>query len=147
MANPNSEAALGYGAKILMGDGATPVEAFAEIAELGDFEDSDTIGQIEVTNHQSPGKRKEYIGDLIDGDEISFEANYIPNHPTQNRATGLRGKLGEVVNFRIEGPGEPEGVQFPALVTKVGRSYPVAGVMKFSVSIKKTGALTYYPIP
>lgn len=145
MANPNSEAALGYGTKILMGDGATP-EAFAEIGEPGDFEDSDTIAQIEVTNHQSPGGRKEYIADLIDGDEISVECNYIPNHPTHNRATGLRGKLGQVVNFRIEAPGETEGVQFPALVTKIGRTFPVGGVMKFPVSLKKTGAPTYYPI-
>lgn len=145
MANPNSEARLGYGAKIFMGDGASP-EVFAEIGEVGDFEVGETVGTVEVTNHQSPGARKEFISDLIDGDEVSFPVNYIPSHATHARATGLRGKLRERVNFRFEGPGETEGMEVNCLVIGVTRSFPVAGVMQMTVTLKQTGAPTYYAI-
>lgn len=145
MANPNSEARLGYGTKLLMGDGASP-EVFAEVGEVGDFEDSDSIELVEVTNHQSPGSKREYIASMKDGAEISFPVNYIPTHATHSRATGLRGKLGEIVSFRIEAPGETEGYQFFGLVMMVGRSFPVQGVMTMNITLKKTGAESFYTI-
>lgn len=145
MADPNSEAQLGYGTKLKMGDGEEP-QVFTEIGEVGDFEDGDTIELIEVTNHQSPGKRKEYIASLKDGAEISFPVNYIPTHATHNRATGLRGKIGEVVDFQIVAPGEEETYEFSALVMGVTRSFPVQGVMQMTITLKKTGADSYTPI-
>lgn len=145
MANPNSEATLGYGAKILMGDGASP-EVFAEIGEVGDFDVNETVETVEVTNHQSPGRRKEHIVALEDGDEISFPVNYIPTAATHNRTTGLRAKKGSRVNFRFEGPGETEGMQVACLVVGVGRSFPVAGVMQMNVTLKPTAAASYYTI-
>lgn len=146
MASPNSEARLGYGTRLLMGDGGSP-ETFAEIGEVGDFEDGDSVELVEVTNHQSPNRRREYIAALKDGAEISFPVNYIPTHATHNRATGLRGKIGEVVTFHIEAPGETEGYEFYGLVMGVTRSFPVQGVMQMTVTLKKTGAESYYPIP
>jgi hypothetical protein len=107
MANPNSEAQLGYGTKLRMGDGGSP-QSFVEIGEVGDFEDGDTIELVEVTNHQSPNSRREYIAGLKDGAEISFPVNYLPGHATHNRATGLRGKIGEVLDFQIVAPGETD---------------------------------------
>jgi len=145
MANPNSEAKLGYGTKMLMGDGGSP-ESFAEIGEMGDFEEGDSIELVEVTNHQSPNGRREYIGGLKEGREFSFPVNYIPSHPTHNRATGLRGRIGEVVTFRLEAPGESEGYEFFAVVMGVTRSFPVQGVMQMTVTLKKTGAERFYPI-
>lgn len=150
MANPNSEALLGYGTKLLMGDGGTPSapnsEVFAEIGEVGDFEDGDNVELVEVTNHQSPNRRREYIAALKDGAEISFPVNYIPTHATHNRTTGLRGKIGEVVTFRIEAPGESDGYQFYGLVMGVTRAFPVQGVMTMTVTVKKTGSDSYYSI-
>lgn len=145
MANPNSEARLGYGAKILMGDGASP-EVFAEIGEVGDFEVGETVGTIDVTNHQSPGRRKEFITDLIEGDEISFPVNYIPTHATHDRSTGVRSKLGERVNFRFEGPGETEGMEVECLVIGITRAFPVGAVMSMNITLKQTGAPSYYTV-
>lgn len=145
MANPNSEARLGYGTKLLMGDGGSP-QTFAEIGEVGDFEDGDSVELVEVTNHQSPNSRREYIAALKDGAEISFPVNYIPTHATHNRATGLRGKIGEVVSFRIEAPGETEGYEFYGLVMNVTNSFPVQTVMQMTVTLKKTGAEAFYAI-
>lgn len=146
MANPDSEARLGYGTVLKMGDGGSP-ETFSEIGEIGDFEDGDTVEQIEVTNHQSPGGRKEYIAALKDGAEISFPCNYIPTNATHNRTTGLRGKIGQVLNFQLVAPGETETYNFSALVLGVTRSFPVQGVMQMTVNLKKTGADSYTPIP
>lgn len=146
MANPNSEAQLGYGTKLRMGDGGSP-QSFVEIGEVGDFEDGDSIELVEVTNHQSPNSRREYIAGLKDGAEISFPVNYLPGHATHNRATGLRGKIGEVLDFQIVAPGETETYNFSALVMGVTRSFPVQGVMQMTVTLKKTGADTYTAIP
>ena len=146
MANPNSEARLGYSTKLKMGDGGSP-ENFTEIGEVGDLEIGDSIEQIEVTNHQSPGGRKEYIAALKDGSEVSIVVNYIPSNATHNRATGLRGKQGEVVNFQLIAPGETEVYNFSALVLGVSRSFPVQGVMQMTVSVKLTGADSYTAIP
>lgn len=146
MASPNSDARLGYGTILKVGDGGSP-ETFAEIGEVGDFELGDTIEQIEVTNHQSPGGRKEYIAALKDGAETTLTCNYIPSHATHNRSTGLRGKIGQVLNFQLIAPGESERYNFSALVMGVTRAFPVQGVMTLSITIKQTGADSYTAIP
>lgn len=135
-------AVLGYGAKVLMGDGATP-EVFAELGEVGDHEIGETVGTIDVTNHQSPGARREYIFDLIDGDEISIPVNYLPTNATHDRSTGVRSKLRTRVNFRFLSPGETEYFQVECLVIGITRAMPVGGVMQMTITLKQSGAVTY----
>lgn len=138
-------ATLGYGTKLKMGDGASP-EVFTELGEVGDFEDSDTVDQIEVTNHQSAGNRREFISGLIDGDEISFPVNYIPANATHDRTTGVLSKLGTTVNWQLEEPGNADGLQFAALVIGATRAFPVADKMTMTVTLKKSGAVTTYTV-
>lgn len=145
-----SDARLGYGTKLLMGDAtAPPNENFAELGEIVEGpDDEDSVELVEVTNHQSPNRRREYIGALIDGGEITITCNYIPDHPTHDRSTGVRAFLGQTRNFRIEEPGNPEGEQWPCVIMNVSRSRPVAGAMQMSVTLKKAGDVTYYnPTP
>lgn len=146
MANPNSEAMLGYGTKIRVGDGGSP-QTFTEIGEVGDFEDGDSIELVEVTNHQSPNGRREYIAALKDGAEMTLTCNYLPGHATHNRATGLQGKIGEVLDFQILAPGETEIYNFSALVMGVTKSFPVQGVQQITFTLKKTGMDSYTPAP
>lgn len=146
MANPNSQARLGYGTVLKMGDGGSP-QTFAEIGEVGDFEEGDSIELVEVTNHQSPNSRREYIAALKEGAEMSIPVNYIPEDPTHDRSTGLRGKIGQVIDFQLIAPGETEMYEFSALVMGVTRSFPVQGVMQMTVTLKKTGADSYTAIP
>lgn len=141
-----TSAALGYGTKLKMGDGATPTENFADIAEIKDLNDSDDIELREATNHQSPGRRREYISGLIDGGEITFTVNFLPNNATHNRITGLKSKLGTTVNFRLEEPGNATGYQFAAVVQNLGNAYPVDEIMEMTVTLKKTGDVTSYTI-
>lgn len=141
-----TSASLGYGVKLKMGDGATPTENFVEIAEIKDLTDGDDIELREATNHQSPGRRREYIAGLIDGGEIPLTCNYLPTNATQNRVTGLQAALGTKKNFRLEEPGNPTGYQFQCIVQDVSKTYPVDDVMEFSVTLKKTGDVTTYTV-
>lgn len=142
-----TDAKLGYGTKLKMSDMATPTPVFSEIGEIKDGpNDEDSVDLVEVTNHQSPGKRREYIGGLIDGGEVTFTVNYIPDNPTHDRSTGLQAKIGQNIDFRLEEPGMLQGFGFAAIVMNCSRSYPVAEAMEMQVTIKKTGDVTPYVI-
>lgn len=140
-----TQAALGYGTKLKLGDGASP-EVFAEIGEITNLTDGDAAELKEVTNHQSTGSRREYIGGLIDGGEVSFTVNYDPDGATHDRTTGLQAFLRQTKNFRLEEPGNTTGYEFAAVIMSVSKSYPVDDKMAMDVTIKKTGALTEYSV-
>lgn len=146
MQNGRSEAMLGYGTKLLLGDGGSP-QAFAEIGEIVDGpDDEDSADLVEVTNHQSPNRRKEYIGDLIDGGEITLTCNYIRTHATHDRATGLLGLIGQKRDFVLIEPGAVTGELWPCVIMSVGRTHPVqGGAMQMSVTLKKAGDMSAYP--
>ncbi|MCD0450765.1 phage tail tube protein [Actinocorallia sp. API 0066] len=69
----------GFGTKFLRGNGATPTEAFVAIAEVTNVTppgmSRDTY---DVTSHDSPNRRREFIGGLVDAGEVSIEINYDP---------------------------------------------------------------------
>ena len=140
-----TNAALGYGVKLKLGDGASP-EVFAEIGEITDISDGDSAELKEVTNHQSAGSRREYIGGLIDGGEVTFTVNYDPDGATHNRTTGLQAYLRQTKNFRLEEPGNTLGYEFAAVIMSTSKAYPVDDKMSMDVTIKKTGALTAYTV-
>lgn len=141
-----TQARLGYGSKLLIGDGGSP-ETFAEIGEITEGpDDGDSVDNIEVTNHQSPGRRKEYIGALIDGGDLTITVNYIPSDATHNRATGLLGMLGLTKNFRLEEPGNTKGEEWPCIIMNVSRARPVQGAMTMQITLKKAGDVTEYTV-
>lgn len=140
-----TNAALGYGTKLKLGDGASP-EVFADIGEITALNDEDTAELKDVTNHQSINSRREYIGGLIDGGEVTFTVNYDPDGATHDRTTGLQAFVRQTKNFRLEEPGNTNGYQFAAIITNVSRSYPVDDAMEMNVTIKKTGDVTPYVV-
>lgn len=142
-----TQARLGYTTKLKLGDNGSPSETFAEIGEITEGpDDSDSVELVEVTNHQSPGRRREYIGALIEGGELTITVNYIPSHATHNRATGLQGLIGETRNFRLEEPGNTKGEEWPCVIMNVSRARPVQGAMTMSITLKKAGNVTEYTI-
>ena len=85
-----SLATLGAGAQFMRGDGASP-EVFTKIGEVTSISEVGETGNlVQVTNHDSPGTppRHEYIGGILDGDEITFEANWIDD-ATQDHSAGF----------------------------------------------------------
>ena len=138
-------AALGYGSLLKMSDGASP-DTFSTIAEVKDINDSDDSEQVEVTNHSSPSSRREYIGGLIDGGEVTFTCNYIPTNATHSLAAGLRSLVGQSRTFRLEEAGATSGEEFNAVIVSVSRALPVDNVMEMQVTLKKSGVVQTYTI-
>ena len=139
-----TNAILGFGVKLKMGDGADP-EVFTDIGEIrGDFTVGQSINLVDATNHQSPTNAAglpfmEYISGAIDGEEITFGVNYDPDGATHDSTTGIRSKYGQTVNFELHEPGSTNKESFSAIVINIGRSYPIDDIMTMDVTLKPTG--------
>jgi tail tube protein len=79
-----SQGRVGYKTKLAYGDGATPTEVFTEIAEQVTLEPANAVAEeVDFTNQDSPGWRKESKPTWIDGGELTCTCNYIPGDTTQ----------------------------------------------------------------
>lgn len=68
-----------YGIALKRGDGATPTEVFATIANVTSVKGPEIEREAyDVTAHDSPDGWREFIGGLKDGGEVSIEVNYDP---------------------------------------------------------------------
>ena len=119
----------------------------AETIEFPTFDATQATDQMRAMAEKGVEQTKEAYAKMKDGAETTLTCNYIPEHATHDRATGLRGKIGEVLDFQLIAPGEAEIHNFSALVMGVTRSFPVQGVMQLSITIKQTGAESFTPAP
>lgn len=135
--------------KLMRGDGAaqppatpaTTTESFVPIAECNNVKGPDEkIALLDVTNFDSDGM--EYISGLSDGQEVTFDANWIGSDQQQQ---GLRTDLraGTLRNFKFQANDnatDPTYVIFSALVTAVpGLSGGTNQVLKGSWTLKPSG--------
>lgn len=140
-----TQATLGYGSKLKLGDVTGLI--FADVGEItSSISSENSVDLREVTNHQSVGKRREYIGAFIDGGEITITCNYIPTDPTHRRSTGIRGLLGQKRKMRIEEPGNTKGDEFDVIFTKDVVERPVQEEMTLEFAFKVTGPVTEYTV-
>lgn len=116
-----SEAFVGYGAALLVGDGASP-EVFTEIAEIVKI----TPGPISTavydrTHLRSPEGHREKMPGIRDSGPFGLEGNWRPDHPSQSNddGSGSPSGAGGVVflartrairNFKIL---LPSGIEWP----------------------------------
>lgn len=96
---------------------------------------------IDVTHMASPDNRREFIGGLIDGGEISVELNFVPNNATHQL---LRARLtaGDTQNHRITFPGG-ETVTVGCIVRSISATVPVGDKMSLTFTAKQTGTATW----
>lgn len=136
-----SDGYAAYGTLLKIGDGAGTAEVFTTIAEVGDIDGpSMSVDTIDMTNHSSPGARKEFIPSLIDSGEISFPVNFIPDDSTHDATTGIQKIMNDrdVWNWQMVFP-DTTTVTFAAMVTKFGLKEPVAGKLSADVTLKISG--------
>ncbi len=136
-----SDGYAAYGTLLKIGDGAGTAETFATIAEVGDVDGpSMSVDTIDMTNHSSPGARKEFKMSLIDSGEISFPINFIPTDSTHDDVTGIQKIMNDraIWNWQIAFPDASE-VTFSAGVTKFGVKAPVAGKLSADITLKISG--------
>ena len=135
-----TDALSSFGILLKRGDGGSP-ESFATIAELRDVGTEETLETEDATTHASPGAWDEVIATIQSAGEVSMEVNYVPGDATHaaliadKRARTLR-------NFQLVLPDTLLTESFAAYVTKVGRPYPVKGVMRGSFTLRRSGAIS-----
>lgn len=140
-----SSATSSFATLVKIGNGGTS-ETFATIAELRDIKGPNLkLNTTEVTPHTSTDGWKEHIGTLLEGGEVTFDVNWLPADATHSFSAGLvKDMVGRTKrNFQIVFPSaSPTTWSFTALVTGVGPSAPVDGVLAASITLLITGKPT-----
>jgi len=135
-----SNADLGYNTRFAIED-APGSGVFVELAEVYSVTPPEvTIGEVDVTHFQSPGRSRQYIPALSDNGMAQAEMNYIPNSVTDQRLEALRA-AGTVLAMRITYPNGAR-VTFPAYVSTYAKSIPVDDRMTATAGFKVSGAVT-----
>ncbi len=101
--------------------------------------------EVDVTNHDSSGSFREFIGGLIDGGEITGELVFDPNDATHDGATGLFADLQArtVREWRIRIPTTPTvDIIFDGFVKAFPMSFPFDAAITANFTIRVTGAPT-----
>jgi len=130
-----------HGVILEVGDGATPSEVFAAIADIGDLDEATVNREVEtITSHSSQGVEVVPVG-VPDYGEISFQ---VPH----SAAPALRGlvETGAKKNWKIKTPGASgtlETMSFAGYVTSYGVPYTVNGVQMANVTIRISGKPTF----
>ena len=134
------------GTKLYMEDPATP-GTYIPIAKAKDISlPSSTTDLIEVTDHDSPNGRKEYIGGLIDSDELTIGINWDAEDTSHSM---VETRVGELHTFRIEfnNTGGTNGTRytFDAIIRGFKGTAPVNGVYGADLTLKPSGDVTKTP--
>lgn len=140
-----TNATSSFGTLLKIGDGGG-TEVFTTIAEVLDIDGPEIeLRRAEATNHSSPGGWVERIGTLLDGGQITFMVNFLPQNATQSYSAGL---LQDQVNrtkrnFQIvfTDPGTTTWT-LPCLVAKFKPAAPVEGVLHSEVTLEVAGQPT-----
>lgn len=134
-----TSAAIGYGSKFELGNGATP-EVYAEIAEVFEITPpSESTDTIDASHMKSPGAMREFIQGLTDPGEASFEMNFVPGSVSETAilaARAARAARGCRITF-------PNGANwsFSGLVTGYEPAVPNDDKMTATVTFKVSGSV------
>ena len=140
-------AQLGIGTKIEFETvvDASPI-AFTTLSECLDIpEIPHTREFVEATNQDSEGYTREYIAGLIDAEEFTLQANYVPHDATQDAVWDMQNSLdGGRRLWRIrETTASPEITwTFRAMVASFNPAFPVAEKKVLSITLRRTGPTT-----
>lgn len=125
---------IGYGSKVRIGVGATPV--WTDLGLVGDIEMPDEqIDEVEVTHMQSPGRRKQFISGLIDGGEVSVPMNYIPGSESDVLLQEIKVSGEEVlIEITLTATGTPE--TYAGFLKGYSRTAPVSDKMMATATFR-----------
>lgn len=127
----------GYGASI-------SVKVNGDYVEIGGLHQDPTLFTgsaelVDVTGHDSPGKRREYIGGLIDGDERTLMFYRDPEDEGQNY---LRDNISGTAEFQVNHPAWDAPEEFEAVIMSVEETAALEGALTLEVTLKQTGPQT-----
>lgn len=141
-----SDAVLGKGLILQIGDGASP-EVFASIAEIVELDQTPggAPDLVDVTNHDSPGFYEEVIPGIIRTKTLKGVANYIGSAASKQNDLRSGMTAGTRKNFRltIHRASTNKTFIFSAIVIDWYVATPINGPERLNFSLKVTGPDIY----
>lgn len=135
-----TQAAIGYGAKFELGDGASP-EVFLRIGEITKLTPPNQKADVlEATNFDSAGGYKEFILGLTDPGELKFDMNLVPGSASETALLAAQASR-QAYNAKVTFPGA-QVWEFQILITDYAPDVPVDKIMTCSVTGKISGSIT-----
>ena len=105
-----------------------------------------TLETVDATHHTSTGGWREFIATLLSGGEVSFDGLFLPADATHSYAAGLlydqANRVLQVFTLQCTDAGTTTA-SFSAYVTKCSPTFPIEGAMKWSVTLKVSGPVTW----
>lgn len=139
----NSFAVRAFGTILKLGDGATPVESFANVPEVVEYEfPTPTREEIDVTHHESPGEYREFIGSFKDAGSLTFTVNWNPNNAIHKQLIDLF-EAGTTVNWQVAFPVSPtKTAAFSAYVSSYQPMPPIDGALRAQFILRVSGQIS-----
>lgn len=147
MSDIQTEADIGFGTSLWMGNGATP-EVFTEVmVELTDVNPPEiTAGTTDATHHKAPGRFRQRIATLRDTSEVPISGHLVRNDPA---IASLRAKVGArgYTSYQIRIPptevGGDDGEihEFAALATGFAQTSPLEDRMMWTLTLQPSGGV------
>jgi len=122
---------------------------FTTIAELTNITATESRDELDASNHDTATADKEYVPGMAMG-EIAIEGNFLPNNATQDHLTGILAILRSSTsrNFKAIYPVSPTwGWIWLGFLRDMVFQAPVAGLMTFTASVRRSGTPTYTATP
>lgn len=140
-----TKAMMTAGVKLQRGDGATPTETFATIADVLSVKGpTETAKLVDVTSLSSTGGYREYLTGLKDGGEVSFDVSLSNDASHQGLHSDFAGNV--LRNFKLlltDDVTTPTSIAFAARVSEFSLDAAVDQQVKGSIKLKLSGAPTY----
>lgn len=141
-----TEALFAHGTLLKIGDGATPTESFATIAEVTSLKGpSVKLNTSDATHHGSAGWMDK-IATLLEGGTVEVEVNWLPTNATHDGDTGFLASLLDKrkTNFELVFPSTPTlTAEFAAFVVSFEPDAPPTDKLSNAFGLEITGAVTF----
>lgn len=144
-----TEADIGFGTALWMGDGVTPTEGFTEVmVELIDINPpAISAGTTEATHHKSPSRHRERIKTLLDTGEVVIQGHLVRN---DTAIASLRAKVASKAKttWQIRIPESEVDAEdgeihaFRALAIGFEMATPLEDRMTWTLTLQPSGPVT-----
>lgn len=132
---PDTGASIGYGGTLELAPAANP-SVYTYIHETRDFTlPNETTGTVDATHMQSPNRTREFIDELTDPGELSFDMNLVVGSASDRYLMGTKGQR-LVWRYTF-----PSGHQFIGIGVRTGyeKTAPVADRQAATLTFKISG--------
>jgi predicted secreted protein len=136
-----TEARIGWGTEVWLDNASNVLTQLEECTAIG--LPNGEVEDVEATHMLSPNRRREYVAGLIEDGTGDFEFNLVPGDATDLLIEAARND-GVARDYEVIIPDGAFGQKFAGtcIVKNWARDVPIDGVMKATMTVRFTGAVT-----